>query len=113
MGQHIAKQSLFWKILGFIYQEEMINFVRDHHTLYDRVCIDKQEVYVLDRLVDELKIDDNKLNERKNILSNKACVDPIDCLHFALIKFEQPTNVDNKYGIVESDIDVKSILLFE
>merc|ERR1712187_419385 len=64
----ITKPSIFYNVIGFIVDENMIKHILPHPALYDYIPAKKQNV--LNRLVKELKVEHNALlNERNNALT--------------------------------------------
>merc|ERR1712129_259046 len=72
-AQRIDKASLFYRILGFAYDEKMIDLIHAHRTLYDRVSVNgMEEQIVLERLVNELHIESDELCQKNEALTNKV-----------------------------------------
>ena len=70
--QILNPQSFYINILGINFVNEMIEIIKKNNILYDKVNAPHLgEIYVINRLITELKIDDNELVKRHKVFSSK------------------------------------------
>eukprot|EP01084_Bolivina_argentea_P308410 533296_1 len=119
----ISNKRLFENILGFKITETMIDIIKKHQILYDIVEIkDFGSVYILNRLVNELKINDLELMRRNVIFSSKLqCTHNImlNMLLFRIQKNASDTEIveynrnDYKMDILDSYGTVQETICFQ
>eukprot|EP01083_Nonionella_stella_P248949 861348_1 len=76
----IINKTVFYDILGFMITDPMIDFIKTHAALYDKVNSDvfvAKKTKVITRLVQELDINDELLVERERVASTTN----VDCIH--------------------------------
>eukprot|EP01084_Bolivina_argentea_P146667 256739_1 len=86
--KRILNRGLFENILGFKITQLMIDIVKQHPIIYERVNVSafESKITVLSRLVDELQIDDKQLKQRHMALSSQVQWTDYEIFNFKLLK---------------------------